>query len=165
MLMALVSACGTGVKVPRSTFRRMPKDATFVVEARSGQMSERTMSLGTIAQLLALDAEMNDRVLLRTDSSGTLFVELTGSNATEVYAFTGSHARRGYLEIFLANDVKEIPPFLPIIYSRRNIDRLRLALTNGDQLVIDHKWAKDGNIFLLSGGGSGRVQYSFRVAR
>ena len=61
--------------------------------------------------------------------------------------------------------MKEIPPFIPIIYSRRNISRLRLAMTTAGELVVDHKWANDGNIFLLAGGGSGRAQYFFKLPR
>jgi hypothetical protein len=60
--------------------------------------------------------------------------------------------------------VKEIPPFIPIIYSRRNISRLRLAITTAGELVVDHKWAKDV-ILLLAGGESGRAQYFFKLPR
>ncbi|MBL7952957.1 MAG: hypothetical protein JNM62_14710 [Flavobacteriales bacterium] len=79
--------------------------------------------------------------------------------------FTGRFSKRGYVEIFTHKDIKEVPPAFPIIHGSRQVNRIRLTLTNDGSLVIDNKWENTANIFLMAGGGSGRSQYFFRPVR
>jgi hypothetical protein len=68
------------------------------------------------------------------------------------------------VEILIRKDIREIPPLFPILCSRRDRSRLRMAMAAQGRLVINHEWANDGNILFLAGGGSGRTQYCFETA-
>ena len=59
------------------------------------------------------------------------------------WQFQGKFSKRGFYEIFLRNKKIEIPPFIPIIYSNRDINRIRIGLTVNNDLVIANKWARD----------------------
>ena len=76
--------------------------------------------------------------------------------------FHGAFSKKGYLEIFLRNNKKEIPPLLPIIYGKYNINRIRIALTLENDLIIDNSWNEGGNIFILGVGDKGRRQQFFK---
>jgi hypothetical protein len=105
-----------------------------------------------------------DHLLLRTDSAGVVHLTLVHGLDTITRSYSCTRSRRGYYELYLEKDVVEIPPFIPILYSRCDLSRLRLAMTAAGELVIDHKWANDGNILFLAGGGRGRTQYYFGPA-
>jgi hypothetical protein len=73
----------------------------------------------------------------------------------------GRLSKKGYIVVFLSNKRTEIPPFFPIIYSRVNVNRLRLSFTQDGNLVMDNKWNRSGNIFLLGAGEKGRRKSYF----
>ena len=57
----------------------------------------------------------------------------------------------------------EIPPLFPIYYSKRDIYRLQLFISEDKDFIIKNKWARDSNIFLMAAGGSGKDIYFFQT--
>jgi hypothetical protein len=116
----------------------------------------------TLLDLFEIYNVKADTVSIMCDKSGGL--ELTykddeGKFKTE--KFKGTFAKKGYYEVFLSNEKKEIPPVFPIIFSKYNVNRIRLALTVKGDLIVDNKWIKGGNIFILGAGDKGRRQSFF----
>ncbi|HEY9046780.1 MAG TPA: hypothetical protein VIN08_12835 [Ohtaekwangia sp.] len=106
---------------------------------------------------------------VETDSVSAVFnrqgeLELTyrdKDGIVKIEPFKGVFVKKGYYEVFLRNEKKEIPPFFPIIYSRCNINRIRLALSLQGDLIVDNEWNESGNILLLGAGDKGRRQSYF----
>lgn len=80
-------------------------------------------------------------------------------NKNESKIFEGKLLNNGSFQIYHRKKNIEIPPLLPIFYSNRDIDRIRIFITTDGDLLIENKWARDGNIFLMSAGGSGKDLY------
>lgn len=76
---------------------------------------------------------------------------------TEKRFFKGKF-RRKYFEIYLE---KKRIPFAPI-YSITSINRLRVAIDNQNNLVINHYENHSGMILLMAGGSSIKEQFIFK---
>ncbi|HEY0977850.1 MAG TPA: hypothetical protein VGE21_10290 [Flavobacteriales bacterium] len=160
LLLVLSTSCGSGVKVAGSQFEPMLPGMELKVPAQAFRTTGRKGRM-TLPELFRWTDGAVQEVTLNTDSLGGVTVRM----GTSAQRYEGKRSPHGYYEIDLERNITEIPPLLPIIYSERHLSRLRLAMTKQGELVIDHKWANDGNIFLLAGGGSGRTQYFFRPVK
>ncbi|MDB9881991.1 hypothetical protein OAD66_02540 [Bacteroidia bacterium] len=84
-------------------------------------------------------------------------------NKTRKEVFQGVMTRKGYCEIFFANKKVDIPPIFPIFYSNHNIYRIRIGLSNSDDLIIDNMKDVGGNFFIfMASGYKHRTQYYFK---
>lgn len=83
-------------------------------------------------------------------------------NKVETKIFEGKIKNNGCFQIYHRKKNIEIPPLIPIFYSRRDIYRIRIFITTENELLIENKWARDGNIFIMAAGGSGKDLYYFR---
>ena len=104
-----------------------------------------------------------DSVTIECDSMGELkliFVDKE-KNITEK-TIKGSYSNKGYLEIFLRYESKKFPPFIPIIYGKYNINKIRLSLTENGDLIVDNKWIEGGHIFIFGVGDSGNRKSYFK---
>ncbi len=146
------------------------KDASFMFSKRSAipfpvidtsMEEQRTMSSllflngaltsGAATISLNINAEENLQVTYR-DSLHVM--------RTEIYE--GKLKKSGFYEIFLFKERIEIPPVIPIIYSKVNIGRLRIGMTKERSLIVDTYFTHGGNIFIFAAGSSSRKQYYFR---
>jgi len=84
------------------------------------------------------------------------------ADKTQTVLFKGKLLRKGCFQVYLQKKRIEIPPLLPIFYSKRDVDRIRIFITTDGELLIENKWARDGNIFLMAAGGSDRDLYYFK---
>lgn len=75
----------------------------------------------------------------------------------EVEVFKGKF-KKNYFEVYL--DKKRI--FFPPIYCKNNINRLRIALTQNNDLVINRHYDRSGMFLLFAAGSSGNKQYVFK---
>ena len=75
----------------------------------------------------------------------------------EVAIFKGKF-KKNYFEVFL--DKKRI--FFPPIYCKSNINRLRIWLTQNQELVINQHYDYSGMFLLLAAGNSDNKQYVFK---
>lgn len=161
----ILSSCGTGMTIGKSDFSPIGKNFEATFNNKSLLTKGRNYHSFKIAildyfELYKLNA---DTIHFDFDNNKSLVLTFKDSLGFRTEIFNGKLKKAGYYEIFLKNERKEIPPFIPIIYSKRNISRLRICLTKGNELVIDKKWANDGNILFLAGGGSGRYKSYFKL--
>lgn len=79
--------------------------------------------------------------------------------------FDGKVSKSGYFEFFFENERIEIPPVLPIFYSRYNIDRLRVALHRNGCILVSRFGRRAGNLLFITGGGENQSVGCFRFRR
>ena len=160
----LLYSCGTGMSLSKKDFSPIDKKFLGIFENRSSLTKGRhySSSQPTILDFFELYKIAADSIHFHFDSDDKLTLTFNDSLRLRTEKFDGKFRGKGYYEIFIRNHKREIPPLFPIIYSTRNIKRLRLGLTNDNNLVIDNKWARDGNILLFVGGGGERYQSYFR---
>ena len=129
----------------------------------SSEQQNKHLPNPTAANLFGFPKENLDYFRIRFDSAtNQLLVIYPLENGSESMIRLDGTFEDNYFETYLSNEKIQIPPFFPIIYSKRNIRRLRIGLKTDDSLIIDYKFARDGNIFLLAAGTSGRNQYIFK---
>jgi hypothetical protein len=133
------------------------ENRSYLTIGRNGDSSNTT-----VLELFELYTSPVDSVRLYFDAHNQLVLTYSDSLVARTVLFKGQFRKRGYYEIFIRNYKVEIPPFFPIIYGQRDIKRLRVGLNKDLDLVIDNKWARTGNIFILAGGGSDRDQSCFK---
>jgi len=105
----------------------------------------------------------SDSISLHFSHQDTLIITYLDSHVIKVKKLKGRFDSKGYFEIHLHNESIEIPPLIPILYSRHNINKVRLFLSADRTLVVDNKWLQGGNILILGAGDSGRRQSYFKT--
>ncbi len=75
----------------------------------------------------------------------------------DVAAFKGKF-KKNYFEVYLTK--KRI--FFPPIYCKTNINRLRIGLSNNQELVINRHYDYSGMVLLFAAGNSDHKQYVFK---
>ncbi len=152
----ILSSC-TGLKIKRADFK--PIDKTFnssfynVPSKTKGHYPDSTM-----LEVFEIFQVRSDSINLSFNNSGQLQISFDKNSQTK--SFDGKF-KKGYFQIYFRNK----KTIIPIFYSKRDIYRLRLALTKDNELIIANKWARDGNIFILAGGASGHRKYYFKQTR
>jgi hypothetical protein len=92
-----------------------------------------------------------DNICIQLDKEDTLRIFI---NDTTAKAFAFKVKRKGkYYEYFAERRIIEIPPIISFFYEKRELDRLRLALTEKHDLIIKNKYVNHNNILHLGGGG------------
>ncbi len=59
----------------------------------------------------------------------------------------------------------EVPPIVPILYSKVHIERYRLGLTIDGDLIVDNFHENSGNILIISAGYQYRYQTFYKCTR
>ena len=116
----------------------------------------------TLLDLFEIYNVKADSVSMFFDKSGQLELTYTDSEGKfKKENFKGAFEKKGYYQIFLHNDKKQVPPGFSIIYGKYNVNRLRLAGTMEGNLIVDNQWNQGGNILFLGVGDKGRRQSFF----
>ena len=160
----VLSSCGTGIGVSRTylspidnKFKATFDNQSYLTEG--GNYYNRQMKISDFFEFPKIST---DSIHLYFDSNNKLVLIFKDSLGVRTETYDGKFNKKGFYEVYIRNYKKEIPPRVPIIYSVRDIKRLRIGLTKESELVIDNKWARDGHILLLAGGGAGRYRSYFR---
>ena len=164
LTIVVLSSCGTGLKISKKDFSPIDNSFNGTFENQSllttGRNNYNTKT--TILDFFELYDINVDSIHLHFDTNNKLVLTFRNNLGVKTEIFNGQLKKKGHYEIFIRKYKNEIPPFFPIIYGTRDIKRLRIGLTKEMELVIDNKWARDGNIFILAGGGSGRYRSHFK---
>jgi hypothetical protein len=159
-------SCGTGIKVSKTEFNSISADyhGSFQNDPYKtiGKSYITRQKFPTLTLLNHFRISLNsDSVKLAFNESKHLVLTYQDSGITRSSVFDGKFSNKGYYEIIFHKKKTEIPPLIPIFYSHREIDRLRIALTKNNELVIDRKYVLDGNFLFVGGGASDRTQNFF----
>lgn len=163
-LLALLASCGTGLRISKSNFKPIEDNFSASFGNQSFKTSKSIAVSTSGPKLLELfgvsesEAELVS-LIFRNDSLDLVY---TDKSVVKTVSFQVKHKRKGYLEILSVNKKIQIPPFLPFLYSNVDFNRTRISFTTNDELVVDNKWEKSGNVLIFMGGGGGRTQYFFK---
>lgn len=156
-------SCGTGLSIRKSKVDYLNNQFTGTFDNIAFKVNGRRYGSPTLLDLFEIYNISTDSIYLKFNDSDELELSYKDSKgALKKELFKGTFAKKGYYEVFLRNDKKEIPPLFPIIYGKYNVNRVRIALTIQGDLIIDNKWNKSGNILFLGVGDKGRRQSFFR---
>lgn len=156
----ILYSCKTNVEVIKSNrFYQF----SGIFDNNAFKVKGRRYGSPTLLELFEIYHIKTDSVTIKCDSVGNLkliFVD-NKKNITEK-TVKGSYSKKGYLEIFLRYESKGFPPFIPIIYGKYNINKIRLSLTTNGDLVVNNKWIEGGHIFIFGIGDSGKRRSYFK---
>jgi hypothetical protein len=156
-------SCGTGLSIRKSKVDYFNNQFTGTFDNIAFKVNGRRYGSPTLLDLFEIYNIRTESIYLRFNDSDELELSYKDNEGVlKKELFKGTFAKKGYYEVFLRNDKKEIPPFFPIIYGKYNVNRLRIALTIQGDLIIDNKWNKSGNILFLGAGDKGRRQSFFK---
>ncbi|MBT1686843.1 hypothetical protein [Dawidia soli] len=156
-------ACGTGVSVRKSKVKYLDGQLSGTFDNNAFKVNGCRYGSPTLLDLFEIYQVRTDSVSVAFDGSGALELAYTDNDGEwKKDKLKGSFTKKGYYEVFLRNDKKEIPPFFSIIYGRYNVNRIRMVLTTEGDLIIDNTWDESANILFLGVGDKGRRQSFFR---
>jgi hypothetical protein len=156
-------SCGTGLSIRKSQVKYFDVQLSGTFDNNAFKVNGRRYGSPTLLDLFEIYHIKTDSVSIIFDKSGELELTYKGNDGKfKTDSFKGAFTKKGYYEVFLRNDKKEIPPVFPIIYGKYNVNRIRLALTTEGHLIVDNKWNKSGNILFLGVGDKGRRQSFFK---
>jgi len=125
-----------------------------------------TDSSHTLASLFGIYKEEPENISIEITSNKELkisYIDSLGKKQTNF--LKGKLHKKGYFQHFVFKERIQIPPIFSIIYGKVNINRIRLALTQQNNLVIDSYYNSGGNIFILAGGYFHRHPYYFEPTK
>lgn len=155
-------SCGTGLSVRKSQVKYFDNHFSGTFGNRAFKINGRRYGSPALLELFEIYQVKADSVSVVFDEQDELELTYQDSDGkVKTATFKGVFARKGYYEVFLRNDRKEIPPAFPFIYGRCNVNRVRLALSAKGDLIVDNEWNESGNILFLGVGDKGRRQSYF----
>jgi hypothetical protein len=163
----ILSSCMTGKNLRQSDFVAIDNqfNGTFVNKSFLTTGQHKINENTTIFEVFEHDHVNTDSVRIYFDAANNLVLQFKDSIATCTETYSGEFRKKGIYELYLRNNKTSIPPFIPFIYGSRDLKRLRFATTQETELIIEDKWARVANIFMLAGGGSGRYLSYFKPAQ
>lgn len=165
-ILVILCSCGTGMKVRKADLKPITKGYTAAIKDKASHFQGRNLRNyfpDSLHGLLNIKQADIDTVFLSFISSKQLRVSLHDLSGNKEWVFNGKFSKRGYFEIYLQKQDIQIPPLLPIFFSKRRINRVRFALTKDDHFILDHRWVMAGNFLLIGSGDGCRGQYYFNA--
>jgi hypothetical protein len=160
-------SCGSGMTgVKSSDFKNIDSNFSGTFKNLSYKNARKHSSgyifddLG-ILNLFEIKNKNLDSINLSFVNDHSLLIKYSDSTGTRTKKFSGKFTKRGFFEIYFRKQNVQIPPLFPIIYSKTNVDRIRISLSSNNDLLIDDYSARGGNIFILAGGGNSSAIYYF----
>ena len=164
-ILLTLASCGTGMKISKSNFKAPYKNLSVIYQNNSFKTNRQRYGSPTLLSLFEIQNTFTDSVQTIFNEAGDLKIVYSDTSTQMEKIFHGTFSKKGYWEIFLRNKKKEIPPLMPIIYGKYNINRIRIALTLEDDLLIDNMWNESANIFIFGAGDKGRRQQIFQTIK
>ncbi len=155
-------ACRTSLGVRNSEVKYFDKTFSATASNFAFKVNGKRYGSPTLLGLFEIRNDNAESVTLNFNDSGKLILTYKSADSIKTKAFNGRFTKEGFYEIYFRNESKEVPPHFPIFYSKHNINRIRIALTIENDLIIDNWWNEGGNIFILGVGDKGRRQQFFK---
>ena len=156
-----LSSCNTRFNIKKSKVKYFDKHFSGTFENKPYKLPKRNGDT-SLLYIFYIRQVNSNKINIDFADSTTIKLSYEDNENLVQESFKGVFKKKGYFEIFFTKKRLEIPPLFPIIYSNVDIYRIRLAVTNEGELLIDQFWNRSGNIFILAAGGSGRGQYYFK---
>jgi hypothetical protein len=133
LLITVISlSCGTGIKISKSDLKPISSNSSGTFQnhpyrtlAKSYLEREKLPPQTLLNHFhIFMDA---DTVHLEFNSNQQLVLSYKDSIATRTLTFNGKFSKKGYYEIIFCKKKIEIPPVIPVLFSRREIDSVDFA--------------------------------------
>jgi hypothetical protein len=172
-VVALFYSCSTGYSY--STGMRMTKVEFKPIYTRfSGTFANKSFkaktsytyntskdSISTILKLFEISGATSDSVTLEFSSEGVLTIQYYDGYRKRTRHFEGEFKSRGFYEIYIRSQSVGFPR----IYEKDDFYRLRLALTNEGNLVIDKFLLVEQNLLIYFHIITSRHQFYFKTIK
>ena len=155
------TSCGSGLKLKKSQIKYFDSIFSAIVENKTFKQTGEGFRDSTFLNLFYIKAPYNDSIRINFNRDNELNVVYSDSGKINEKTFKGQFIKDGYYEFYFDNRKLDIPPIVPIFYSKHDIDRIRIYLTIGGDLVVDKMWDNSGSILVFLGAGDSRRQQSF----
>lgn len=162
-VISFLCSCGTGMNIKKSQVKYFSDHFSATINNNSYKANAQRYGSPSLLQLFEIQNEIADSVSIKFNDNHELILSYKANDTTKDKIFKGQFVEKSYYEIFLRNKKKEIPNGFPIIFSSNNINRIRIALTNQGDLIVDNMWDEGGNIFIFGVGDKGRRQSFFKT--
>jgi hypothetical protein len=103
-----------------------------------------------------------DSVKIRITQNEELEISSLDSLNLQSRIFKGKITYRGNYIIFLRCKRVEIPPLIPIFYGYRDVNRIKINWTADNDLIINKKIVRGGNIFIFGNEERTVIKSNFR---
>jgi len=150
-----LTSCRTGFGVRKSDLITFDKGFSARVQNRAFKEITRSHYQHdlNLLPLLSLRDHHTDSIEFVFVNQTRLHISFIENGQRVEKTFDGKVSKSGYFESFFENEKLEIPPILPIVYSRYNIDYLRLALHRDGCMIVGRYSRRAGNLLFIGGGG------------
>jgi len=141
-------------------------DSSFHARINNNAAGCNTKIYGSpdLSSIFRLDGPIHDTVDISFTNHHELKVRYQSVHGNIEKIFKGRFDRKGRFVFFHSKKRLEIPPFIAIIYSRVNWERVRISLTPDRKFVHIHsKWDHSGNILIFGGGNIGSYRAVFNI--
>ena len=141
-------------------------DSSFHARINNNAAGCNTKIYGSpdLSSIFRLDGPIHDTVDISFTNHHELVVRYQSVNGNMEKKFKGTFDRKGRFVFYHSKKRLEIPPFIAIIYSRVNWERVRISLTPDRKFVhIHRKWDHSGNILILGAGNIGSYRAVFNI--
>ena len=115
----------------------------------------------TFLNFFNIKTTTNDSISIHFTRGKELQVSYVDGGQKREETFKGQFVTKGYYEFYFIKRKLDIPPFVPFVRSKHEINRIRLALNLEGELVVDVMWDYTTSILLFLGAGDSRRQQSF----
>ena len=103
----------------------------------------------TILGLLGVpSSSVSDTVSLFLNDGGLLQINYSDSSINKTLYLKGKYSRRGFYQYYVERKTFNIP-VISLLYSKRNIYRLRFAFSTSGDLVIQTKYVWEEHVLVL----------------
>lgn len=164
LISLILTSCGTGLKIRKENLQGIDKNFSGTYATVAHRSSDKYELLPSALDLFRIPSTDADFFTIEIEKgTGEMLVKYTDRDGRKnMHRFAGRFDKdMYYYEVYLEKQVIEIPPLIPIFFSKRHIERLRIGLNTDNTLIIDHKWAHMGGVLGFASGNSDRFQYFF----
>jgi hypothetical protein len=154
-IIIFLTSCRTGFGIRKSDL--IPFDKGFSARVQNRASKEITRSHYqhdlNLLPLLSLRDHHSDSIDFFFVNQTRLQISFIENGQRLEKVLDGRMSKRGYFESFFENERIEVPPVIPILYSKYNIDRLRIALHRDGCIIVSRFGRRAGNLLFVTGGG------------
>jgi len=118
----LLSSCRTGLNIKKSGVKYFDKNFSETVYNSAFKVKGHRYGSPSLLGLLEIHDEITDSVSIKFSDNYELILTYKNKNTLKTKTFKGQFSEKGYYEIFLRNESKEIPPLFPAIFASYNIN-------------------------------------------
>ncbi|MGL4584664.1 MAG: hypothetical protein ACRCVU_16980, partial [Flavobacterium sp.] len=165
LIIVLVSSCSSGLKVKRSEV--LPIDNSFkaAIEGTFVDTDIKEYRKNVFLSYYKVNSWLADTVHIHFNENDQLLLTYKDTIGTKEVLINGRFVKKKYYEYFNVREKVAIPPLFQFIYSKIDVNRIRLGVTKNGEVVLDQYYDVGGNIFIMAAGHTNRYKSSYPIIK